>query len=270
VEPKEQKMTDIEGLRQPKGKSGDIFLAEIKRGEIPKHVAIIMDGNGRWARQRRLPRLAGHRAGVEVIREVLRAAQEAGIKYMTLYAFSAENWRRPKSEVQGLMKLLKETIRKELDQLNAHGIKINIIGRWSEFPPDLVKELERATEITTQNQKGVLNLALNYGSRTEIVDAVKKIVVAVLEGRQDPATIDAETFEKYLYAPETPPPDLLIRTSGEMRVSNFLLWQIAYAEIWVTPILWPDFEREDLFRAIRDFQQRKRRYGGLDLNDLGD
>ncbi len=263
-------MVGTEGLRKSKGKSGDIFLNEIKKGQIPKHVAIIMDGNGRWARERGLPRLAGHRAGVEAIRKVLQAARETGITYMTLYAFSAENWRRPAREVKGLMKLLKETIRRELDELNTNGVRVNVIGRWHEFPTDLTDEIERAIELTAQNQKGVLNLALNYGGRTEIIDAVKKIVEAVLDGYQDPEQIDAETFEKYLYAPGTPPPDLLVRTSGEMRISNFLLWQIAYAEIWVTPVLWPDFGRNDLFEAIKGFQQRRRRYGGLDLNDLED
>lgn len=249
-------------MGSPEG--GDVFLERIKKGKIPEHIAIIMDGNGRWAHKRGLPRLAGHRAGVEAIRRVLQAAHDSGVKYLTLYAFSSENWRRPKDEVSGLMQLLKEMIRKELDELNKNGIKLNVLGRWRELPSDVVSEIERALEITTNNKIGVLNLALNYGGRTEIIDAVNKIVAAVEEGKEDPAKIDSATFEEYLYSAGIPAPDLLIRTSGELRISNFLLWQIAYTEIWVTPVLWPDFRREHFFEAIADLQRRKRRYGGLE------
>lgn len=208
--------------------------------------------------------MAGHRAGVEAIKRVVEAARDAGIMYLTLYAFSTENWRRPKSEVAGLMKLLKETVREEMAQLEKNGIRLNIIGRWRELPADLVSELEDALKTTAGNEKGVLNLALNYSGQTEIVDAVKGIVKDVQAGRADAQDITPELFERHLYTAGLPLPDLLIRTSGELRVSNFLLWQIAYTEIWVTPVLWPAFSRQNLFEAIAEFQKRRRRYGAIE------
>lgn len=243
--------------------AGDVFLAQIKRGRVPAHVAIIMDGNGRWARQRGLPRLAGHRAGVEAIKRVVEAAHDAGVRYLTLYAFSTENWRRPKREVAGLMRLLKETVQAETAQLAKNHIRLNIIGRWGELPADLVSELEQAVKATAGNKRGVLNLALNYSGQAEIVDAVKGIVKDVQAGRADSQDITPELFERYLYTAGLPVPDLLIRSSGELRVSNFLLWQIAYTEIWVTPVLWPAFTRQNLFEAIAEFQKRRRRYGAI-------
>ncbi len=246
------------------GPSEDIFLAKIKSGVLPKHVAIIMDGNGRWARKRGKPRLAGHRAGVKNIRTVIEAAQDVGIKYLTLYVFSVDNWQRPESEVTGLMQLLKDNIKPELENIQKNNIKLRILGRWRELDPEIVKQLKKAIDTTKNNDSGYINLALNYGSRAEIVDAVKKIVEAVQAGDEDIADINEKMIEKYLYTFGIPSPDLLIRTSGEMRISDFLLWQIAYSEIWVTPVLWPDFSRKEFFDAIYDFQKRRRRFGGLD------
>lgn len=258
----------MEGKRSLRHKEikggGDIFLDNIKKGVVPKHIAIIMDGNGRWAKKRGLPRLSGHKAGLKHIQEILKTAQEVGVEYITLYAFSVENWQRPKDEVKGLMRLLKDNISNELERVHKNGIRVNILGRWHDLETDIIDELEKAVRLTSGNTQGTVNLALNYGGRTEIIDAVKKISHEVIKGEIGPDEIDEKMIGEHLYSAGIPDPDLLIRTSGELRISNFLLWQIAYTEIWVTPVLWPDFGRNDFLSAIADFQKRRRRYGGLD------
>jgi undecaprenyl diphosphate synthase len=235
--------------------------------KIPTHVAIIMDGNGRWARKRGLPRAAGHKAGVSAVKRTVEAASELGLKYLTLYAFSTENWTRPEEEISGLMRLMLETIKTELDTFHDKGIRLKVIGRWRELAPEIVAEIEKAIEKTARNEKGTLVLALNYSGRAEITDAASAIAAGVAEGRIKPASINEDLLEKNLYAPDIPSPDLLIRTSGEMRVSNFLLWQIAYTELWITPDFWPDFGRAQLEAALNEFKSRRRRYGGLDEDD---
>lgn len=230
---------------------------------IPRHVAIIMDGNGRWAKERNLSRIRGHRAGVESIRAVVRYAGQIGVKYLTLYAFSVENWNRPKREVAALMKLLRRFLEKEVDELDRNDVRLRAIGRISGLP-DEVQEWVRIDEERTGNNCGLnLILALNYGGRSEIIDGVRKVAVLVGKGRMRPDDVDEESFRDFLYASDIPDPDLLIRTSGEMRVSNFLLWQISYTEIWVTQKFWPDFRERDLRRAIIDYQRRERRFGGV-------
>jgi undecaprenyl diphosphate synthase len=229
---------------------------------LPAHVAIIMDGNGRWAKSRHLPRVEGHRAGVEAVKDTVETAARLGIGVLTLYAFSTENWKRPRFEVWTLMNLLKEYIRRELDTLIEHRIRFNVLGRMHDLDPSVVRELERALEATRDGDRMVFNIALNYSGRCEIVDACRRIVADWAAGKR--ADIDEQTIGRYLYTAGQPDPDLLIRTSGELRVSNFLLWQIAYTEIWVTGTLWPDFRRKELFEAIVAFQGRERRYGGLE------
>ena len=231
--------------------------------KIPRHIAIIMDGNGRWAQKRGLPRIVGHKTGVESVREVVRVASELGVEYLTLYTFSKENWKRPKDEVMGLMNLLKRLLRVEVEELNRNNVRIKAIGRLQDLPDEVLKELERARRLTENNDGLKLYLALSYGGRAEIVDAFKKAFRKWEEGKLTPDSIDEETFREFLYDPELPDPDLLIRTSGEMRVSNFMLWQIAYSEIYVTPTLWPDFRREELLKAIEDYSKRERRFGGI-------
>ena len=222
-----------------------------------------MDGNGRWAKQRGLPRIEGHRRGVETVRTATFAARDLGIKMLTLYAFSVENWKRPRTEVSVLMGLLKRYLRMELDTLLRNNIRFQVIGRMGELPPDVQDELARGME-KTRGQTGLLfNIALNYGGRAEITDAVRRLMADVMANGRDPSRIDERTLSSYLYTAGQPDPDLLIRTSGEMRISNFLLWQIAYAEIWVTDVLWPDFRRKHLLQAVADFQKRERRYGGI-------
>jgi undecaprenyl diphosphate synthase len=225
-------------------------------------MAVIMDGNGRWAGRRDLPRVAGHRAGIESVREVIETSARLGIQVLTLYAFSVENWKRPKSEIRVLMTLLKKYIRKELDSLQQGNVRLHAIGRTHDLDGSIREALQVAEERTAGNSGMILNVALNYGGRAEIVDSVNRVLEA---RRRNGATgpVDEQTIAAHLYTSGTPDPDLLIRTSGEMRVSNFLLWQIAYAEIYITPTLWPDFRRKDLFKAILDFQKRDRRYGGI-------
>ena len=225
---------------------------------IPKHIAIIMDGNGRWAKKRGLPRLYGHHAGMKSVREVVRAASDTGVGVLTLYAFSTENWNRPKSEIKGLFYLLKLFIKKELGRLHKNNVKVNIIGRLSELPIDIIKLVKEATEKTSKNTGMILNIALNYGGRQEIVDAVNKIIT---EGTYK--KVDEKIFEKYLYTIGLPSPDLIIRTSGENRISNFLLWQSAYSEFYTTATLWPDFKKKNLMEAISEYQKRNRRFGGV-------
>ena len=226
---------------------------------LPAHVAIIMDGNGRWAGRRHLPRVEGHRAGTRAVREVIETSARLGLRYVTLYAFSVENWKRPAAEVATLMALLKRYLRSELNTLITNDIRLCIIGRRQELAPDVQEELKIAMERTSRNSGTVLTIALNYGGRAEIVDAVRSALAQGLRAED----IDETRLSSLLYTSGQPDPDLLIRTSGEMRVSNFLLWQIAYSEIHVTDTLWPDFRRTHLFEAVLDYQRRERRYGGI-------
>jgi undecaprenyl diphosphate synthase len=226
-------------------------------------VAIIMDGNGRWAKRRGLPRLRGHAAGAESVRAVIRACQKAGVKYLTLYAFSVENWSRPKAEIGGLMALLKQFIRHNEHELHEQRVRLRLTGRISDLPADVQEELRRVEACTRRYRGGQLVLALSYGGRAEIVDAVKKIAVRVRSGELDPGDIDEDTLSASLYLPDVPDPDLLVRTSGEMRLSNFLLWQISYAELYVTRVLWPDFRERHFLAAIREYGRRHRRFGGI-------
>jgi undecaprenyl diphosphate synthase len=228
---------------------------------LPVHIAIIMDGNGRWAKKRRLPRLAGHRAGRESVRAVVRTAAQIGIPYLTLYAFSLENWLRPKSEVKGLMTFFKRVLKEELAELDENGVQLRAIGRQDLLPTDTRDALREAMAALQKNKGLVLTLALSYGGRAEIIDAVQRMSAAVANGSLPPGSIDERVFSEYLYDPSLPDPDLLIRTSGEMRISNFLLWQIAYTEIYVTEKLWPDFRAKDLIESIEDYQKRERRFG---------
>lgn len=230
---------------------------------LPRHVAVIMDGNGRWAALRRKPRVEGHRAGIEAVRNVVETSARLGLQVLTLYAFSIENWKRPKGEIKTLMMLLKHYLRRELDSLLRNNIRFRVIGRISELAPDVQAELERGIERTNSATGLVFNIALNYGGRAEITDAVRRLVADVQTGRHAPDSIDEALLASYLYTAGLPDPDLLIRTSGELRISNFLLWQIAYAEIWVTDVLWPDFQRRHLLQAVNDYQKRDRRYGGI-------
>lgn len=237
------------------------LLAQIDLERLPRHIAIIMDGNGRWAKKRHLPRIAGHRAGMTAVREAVEACARLGVSYLTLYAFSVENWKRPRTEVELLMSLLREYLKREIVNLNKNNISLGVIGRISELPGPVRRDLARAVERTHQNSGMRLTLALNYGARAEIVDAVKELAERIAHNGQ--IHIDEKTISQHLYTRGLPDPDLLIRTSGELRLSNFLLWQAAYAEIWVTEMLWPDFKQQDLFQAVIDYQKRERRYGGL-------
>ncbi len=237
--------------------------AGVDFSRLPQHIAIIMDGNGRWALQRGLPRLVGHRQGYRTVRRVVKDCAELGVKMVTLYTFSTENWRRPPDETSGLMALIEEAARQELRQMVINGIQVRVIGRMHELPASLQEELRRGIEITAQNSRLILNLAINYGGRAEIVDAVRAIAQRVRQGDLQPEEIDESTVRAHLYAPDMPDPDLLIRTAGEMRVSNFLVWQTAYSELWVTPTLWPDFRTEHLIEAILSYQQRVRKFGGI-------
>ncbi len=227
--------------------------------KLPRHVAIIMDGNGRWALSRGMPRIAGHRAGTENLRRIMRACAEFGIPYLTIYAFSTENWQRPTEEVQGLMRILEDVIDKELDDLNKNGVQIRHIGRMDGIDPRLQEKIKRAIEYTKDNQKLVLSIAFNYGGRDEIVQAIRRMLADGLQ----PDDITIETVNRYLYTAGTPDPDLIIRTSGELRISNFLIWQAAYAEWYVTPTYWPDFDREAFLQALQVYAQRDRRFGAV-------
>ncbi|MGI6853130.1 isoprenyl transferase [Mesorhizobium sp. 1B3] len=234
----------------------------------PAHVAIIMDGNGRWAKARGLPRVAGHRAGVEALRQTVRAAGEMGIEWLTVYAFSSENWSRPKSEVSDLMGLLKLFIRRDLAELHKHGVRVRVIGERDGLEPDIRALLEEAEELTRANRSLNLVIAFNYGSRDEIARAARKAALAVKAGKIDPDSISADTFGEFLDTTGIPDPDLIIRTSGELRLSNFLLWQAAYAELVFLPCYWPDFGRTDLAEALRSFASRERRFGGVAARDV--
>ncbi len=224
-----------------------------------RHLAIIMDGNGRWAKARNLPRLAGHKAGTDNLHRILRACKDQGIRIVTLYAFSTENWNRPRDEVEGLMKLLETSLERELESLHREGVQIRHLGRCDRIPPRLVEKIQAAIERTKNNTALILNVALNYGGRAEIVDAVRRIIA---DGIQ-PAEVSEALISRYLYTADLPDPDLIIRTSGEYRVSNFLIWQGAYAEYYITEVCWPDFDERELKRAIEQFTRRERRFGGL-------
>ena len=239
------------------------LVEQIDRSALPAHIAIIMDGNGRWARKRGLPRVAGHRAGINAVREVVEGSAELGIPVLTLYAFSVENWKRPHAEVATLMQLLKEYLNKELENIHRNNIRFRTIGRTDQLDVSVQRELEKAFARTAGNTGMIFNVALNYGGRAEIVDAVNRILRNGGQAAADNGGITEAQFAEYLYTAGLPDPDLLIRTSGELRISNFLLWQIAYAEIWVTETLWPDFDKPHLYEAIIAFQKRERRYGGL-------
>ncbi len=241
------------------GSAEEALARQVDFDRLPAHIAVIMDGNGRWAAQRHLPRVEGHRAGIDSVRDIVEGSARLGIKVLTLYAFSVENWKRPAAEVSTLMMLLKRYLRSELNTLLRNNIKFKVVGRMEDLAPDVQRELRDAEERTAANAGMQFNIALNYGGRAEIVEAARRM----LADGVPPDQIDEARFASYLYTAGQPDPDLLIRTSGEMRVSNFLLWQIAYAEIWVTDTLWPDFRQQHLLEAIVAYQKRDRRYGGI-------
>jgi undecaprenyl diphosphate synthase len=230
---------------------------------LPRHVAIIMDGNGRWARERHLPRVEGHREGAESVRAVIRVAGELGIKYLTLYAFSVENWNRPKDEVDTLMKYLAHYMKTEFAELNRNNVRLEVIGQIHRLPEFVQKQLKKTQDALSKNNGLTLIMALSYGGRTEIVEAVRSIAAKVKRGEIEPADVTEQVVADHLYTRKWPDPDVLIRTSGEMRVSNFLLWQISYAELVVTPTLWPDFRKPQFYAALEEYHRRHRRFGGL-------
>ena len=238
------------------------LLAQIRvHGAVPRHVAIIMDGNGRWARERMLPRPLGHRSGMRAVREVVEGAVEAGLEHLSLFAFSRENWQRPASEVSALMSLLQEYVAREADELEEKGVRVRVFGELERLEPSAAEAVDRVVRQTERNDRLSLNLFISYGGRSELVRAARQLAIDAAAGRIDPDEIDEDAFRARLYTADTPDPDLLIRTSGEKRISNFLLWQVAYAELFISPVLWPDFGRRELFEAIRDFQKRERRFG---------
>lgn len=232
-----------------------------KSGQIPVHIAIIMDGNGRWARKRGLPRVAGHKKGVETVKDIVKACVQLGVKYLTLYTFSTENWKRPKDEVSTLMRLLVRTLRKEVAELNENNVKLMTIGDVQALPTEVQKELHDSIEKTKKNDKMTLNLALSYSGRWELLHAIKKIAELTKKNELGIGEISEECVSNFLNTKNIPDPDLLIRTSGEFRVSNFLLWQIAYTEFFISDIYWPEFKRKNLYDAVKDFQKRERRFG---------
>ena len=238
-------------------------LSAEAKANLPRHVAIIMDGNGRWAKERHLPRVEGHRAGAESARVIIRTAGELGIKYLTLYAFSVENWNRPKDEVDALMKYLIHYLKTETPELNKNNVRLEVIGQIWRLPENVQEHLKKSIATLSKNNGLTLIMALSYGGRTAIVDAVRGIAQKVKQGKLDPADITEEVFAQHLYTHAFPDPDVLIRTSGEMRVSNFLLWQISYAELVITQTLWPDFRRAQFFDALEEYVRRHRRFGGV-------
>ncbi len=256
-------MKDLLEVLQPGDRDLELASA-IDPARLPAHIAIIMDGNGRWANRRSLPRVAGHSAGVGPVRSTVETCARLGIQVLTLYAFSVENWKRPRTEIETLWRLLRFYLKKELPELQQNDIRLQAIGRWDALPDPVRRELEAVVEATSGNRGLLVNLAINYSGRSEILDAINSIIEgARREGRLDSLRVDEEMFASALYTANCPDPDLLIRTSGEMRISNFLLWQIAYSELYVTETLWPDFNRAELLKAILDYQKRDRRYGGL-------
>lgn len=258
-------LQDFSGIIEP-GSRDEQLLKQIDFNRLPRHVAVIMDGNGRWANRRFLPRVAGHRAGVEAVRVTVDTCARLGVGVLTLYAFSVENWKRPPFEIEALMTFLKEYLRKELDNIHRENIRFQTIGRMNELDESVRVELCSAIQRTAGNTGMILNVALNYGGRVELVDAFRKLMTDCEREGRAPESITEMDISRHLYTADLPDPDLLIRTSGEMRVSNFLLWQIAYSEIYVTNTLWPDFRRPDIFTAIVDYQKRDRRFGGLSEN----
>jgi undecaprenyl diphosphate synthase len=249
-------------LTSSRSSSDEHTQADLKKsGDMPSHIAIIMDGNGRWAKKRGLPRAAGHTRGVESVRDIVKACSQLGVNYLTLYTFSTENWRRPRDEVSMLMRLLLKSLRDETDELNQNDIKITMIGDIESLPKEVQKELYDARNKTKDNKKMVLNLALSYSGRVEILMAIKNLVNSAANQKIKPEDIDESFFSNHLMTKDMPDPDLVIRTSGEFRVSNFLLWQIAYSEFYISNVLWPDFRRNDIYEAIRSFQKRERRFG---------
>ncbi len=241
----------------------DIKNRNLEFNNMPQHIAIIMDGNGRWAKKRLLPRTMGHREGMKSIKRIVEACMELKIQVLTVFAFSTENWRRPQNEVSYLMDLLIEFLNKELQEMHENDIRIKILGDFSSLPKNCVDSIEHALQLTSENQKMTFNLAINYGGRTEILQAVKRLGQEISEGRINTSDISEEVFSSYLYTNTMPDPDLLIRTAGELRLSNFLLWQIAYTELWITDVTWPEFTKEHLLQAITEYQKRDRRFGGL-------
>ena len=241
------------------------YLHDLDLDRIPEHVAIVMDGNGRWAQQRGLARTEGHAAGEEALWDTVKGAVQIGLPWLTVFAFSTENWRRPPSEVRYLMDFNRSLLRRRRDELHRMNVRIRFIGRrnWR-VPRSVLREIRKAEELTTANTGTTLSIAFNYGGRAEVVDAVKELAREVRDGKLRPESIDEKKIAERLYVPDMPPPDLLIRTSGEQRISNFLLWEVAYSELWFAPVFWPDFDREHLYEAIRDFQKRSRRFGNVD------
>ncbi len=238
-------------------------LSAEAKANLPKHVAVIMDGNGRWAKQRHLPRVEGHRAGAESARVIIRTAGELGIKYLTLYAFSAENWNRPKDEVDALMKYLVHYLKSETPELNKNNVRLEVIGQIYRLPENVQEHLKKSIATLSRNNGLTLVMALSYGSRIEIVEAVRNIAEKVKQGKMDPGDINEKVISEHLWTRNVPDPDLLIRTSGEMRISNFLLWQISYTELVVTQTFWPDFRKPQFFAALEEYTRRHRRFGGL-------
>ncbi len=230
---------------------------------IPKHVALIMDGNGRWAQERGLPRIEGHKEGAQSVRALLRAAKQAGVEYLTVYAFSTENWKRPPQEIDGLMKLLIDSLNQYEEELHANQIRLRVMGQFERLPLPVRIRLQKAIDATAHYEGHTFIVALSYGSRTEIADAAKQIAEKVKSGELDPGKIDEQTVSEHLYLPDVPDPELLIRTSGELRLSNFMLWQLSYAEFYITDTFWPDFREEQFFEALEAFNGRDRRYGGV-------
>ena len=248
-------------IAQPTASTHGVVASDAQHS--PRHVAIIMDGNGRWAREHGLPRIEGHRRGAESVRKVVKACSDAHIRYLTLYAFSTENWQRPPREVGALMDLLDRFLRQLLGDLDKHGIRLNAIGDLDRLAPHVRKTLDRVCHVTSANSEGTLTLALSYGGRSEITSAVRKIARKVKAGELDPEQIGEKTITEHLDTADLPDPDLIIRTSGEMRLSNFLLWQASYAELWVTPTYWPDFTEKEFFLALDEYSRRRRRFGGI-------
>lgn len=251
----------VSWLTGGKPKTSDVLESVELPENLPKHIAIIMDGNGRWAKSQGLPRFRGHQAGRDTIWEIVKACGEWGVDYLTLYAFSTENWGRPKEEVELLMSLLSETIDQEVANLNKNNVQLHFLGRIEQVPVALQKKMARAESQLAKNTGLKLQVMLSYGSRAEIVDAFRKLAVEVIQGKRNPADINEQDIQQALYTAGMPDPDLLIRTAGEYRLSNFLLWQVAYSEVWVTPVCWPDFHRDHLLQAIQEFAKRERRFG---------
>lgn len=250
---------DLDGFIAP-GSEEERIVRQIDLRRVPAHVAVIMDGNGRWAQSRHLPRIEGHRAGIKSVQEIVETSARLGVQALTLYAFSKENWKRPKREVAAVFRILEQYLKKEYRVMLENDLKLRVLGQRDGLPESVLKELDRVERLTRDNSRMVVALALNYGGRTEILDAVKAILA---DGRVTAADLSEDVFSGYLYTAGLPDPDLVIRTSGELRVSNFLLWQIAYAEIWTTPTFWPDFRRRDFFQAVLEFQKRERRFGDV-------